>query len=227
MKKQLLFIFASLFIGNLQAEEIHYQISTERFVKEMLTFSIPYSFGTHDGIVSEIQGGIITNEADQVLRAYFQVPIKALTTGNSTRDCHMREALGIDYSQSRFPKEHICTNDNSLPETGPDSVQYPNIRLDFLNMSLAQDPFSIGIPQISDVTVNMTIHGLSKIFKFEKITITKIFNNNGAQGFRIYAKLNLSLKDFNVQVKPLKIGPVSVNVKDRVSVNVAIDVTKI
>ena len=42
MKKKLLFIFGNLLIGNLQAAEIHYRISTERSVKEMLTFSIPY-----------------------------------------------------------------------------------------------------------------------------------------------------------------------------------------
>lgn len=227
MKTAAIFLLTSMLTCGLYAAETHYGISPERPAKDMLSFSIPYTFGTHEGTIGALQAEVVTNEDDQVLRATFQVPINSMKTGNAERDCHMIEALGIDYTQSRFPKEHICTNDNTLPESGPDSVQYPDIKVEFINMTLPKDPFSIGIPQISDVSVNMSIHGTTKVFKFEKVTLTKTINGNGAPGFRILTKLSLSLKDFNIQVKAAKIGPISINVKDKVSINVNIDLMRL
>jgi len=61
-----------------------------------------------------------------VTQGEFRVPIAAMSTGSTTRDCHMREALGIEYARSHFPAEHVCVNDQ-VPVSGPDSVVYPDI----------------------------------------------------------------------------------------------------
>src|SRR6478672_10385137 len=45
----------------------------------------------------------------------------------------MREALGIDYGAGgRFPKDHVCDGQNQLPASGPESVAFPDIRLEIL-----------------------------------------------------------------------------------------------
>lgn len=209
-----------------QASEIRYGIAADRAAAKMLKLSIPYTFGVHQGWTNVIHGVIMTDESDQVLKATFQVPIRSMSTGNSERDCHMRESLGIDYTNSQFPAQHVCTKDHLLPTSGPNSIVYPDVFVEFLNMTLPKDPFTLGLPQLTDVNVQMKIHGVSKTIFLNKVMVTKVAHPNGSSGFNILTKMTLSLKDFGVQIKALKLGPVSVTVKDTVTVDIDIDVVK-
>jgi polyisoprenoid-binding protein YceI len=226
MKCTLIFLMMLIGSQNVRAVEISYEVSKQRPATEMLKFSVPYTFGIHDGQARVLEGTVVTDEMDKVVQARFKVPIESMSTGNDQRDCHMRESMGIDYAHSQFPAEHICNDNNQLPPSGPDSVRFPYVLVEFQNMTLPKDAFTIGLPQITDVSIKMHIHGVQKIYNAEKVIITKILNPNGAAGFRIVTKLPVSLKDYGIQIKALKIGPVSVKVKDLVTVAVDIDVIK-
>jgi polyisoprenoid-binding protein YceI len=103
-----------------------------------VTFSLGWTLGTHQGRASRVTGSLDAQiEPLAVTQGEFRVPIAAMSTGSTTRDCHMREALGIDYARSRFPAEHVCANDQ-VPASGPDSVVYPDIVIKVQGMRPAQ-----------------------------------------------------------------------------------------
>src|SRR5262245_5385660 len=92
-----------------------------------MTFSLGWTLGTHEGRASQVSGSLRARlDPLEILEGEFRVPIGAMSTGSVSRNCHMREALGIDYSRSRFPREHVCVNDQ-VPASGPDSVVFPDI----------------------------------------------------------------------------------------------------
>jgi len=225
MKNILIFLLVVASAPILQAKEIRYEISTQTPVSRMIQFSIPYTMGVHEGSAEALHGGAVTDENDNVIGARFQVPIDSIRTGNKERDCHLREALGINYSQSRFPKEHVCDSKNELPLSGPDSVQYPEIVVDFQGMSLPSEPFTIGTPKQFEVKVKIAIHGVEKI-QLWPVMITKIVDSNGVQGFHLMSQFTESLKDFGIQVKPFALGPIKIGVKDQVTVRVALDLVQ-
>jgi polyisoprenoid-binding protein YceI len=103
-----------------------------------VTFSLGWTLGTHQGRASRVSGSLDAQiEPLAVTQGEFRVPIAAMSTCSTTRDCHMREALGIDYARSRFPAEHVCANDQ-VPVSGPDSVVYPDIVIKVQGMRPAQ-----------------------------------------------------------------------------------------
>lgn len=61
-----------------------------------LKFSVGYSAGVHKGVASEIDGSAAIDVHDQINSLNFKIPIRSMSTGNLPRDCHMREALGLD-----------------------------------------------------------------------------------------------------------------------------------
>lgn len=183
-------------------------------------FSVPYSAGVHKGTASRVDGSVILDENDQLLKAHFEVPIGTLSTANATRDCHMREALGIDYTNSKFPNEHVCDSDNKTPSDGPDSIVYPLVILDFTQFEKAPaTPFQEGIAAESVLKVVIQIHGLSKEIKALPVKIQKITTPEGVSTFRITAKMTVSLKDFAITVKPFTFGPIKIGVDDKVTVD--------
>lgn len=220
--KTLLFSMALIAGFVVRAEMIQYEIlDAGKHASSMIQFSIAYTFGTHKGSANLVLGDVSTDENDNVIKAHFQVPIESITTGNPTRDCHTREALGINYTQSQFPKEHVCNSRNEIPATGPDSIQYPDITVEFLEMSLPSEPFTLGIPQVSQVKVKMSIHGVERI-QIWPVTIIKTINSDRVPGFRLMSHFDESLKDFGVQVKSF----MGIGVKDTVKVQIALDLVR-
>src|SRR4029450_4001930 len=93
-----------------------------------------YSLGTHTTTANAVQGTLrLEPNTLDAAEGSIVVPIASLRGDGGTRDCHMREALGLDYSRSRFPSEHVCDGENPLPATGPDAIVFPEIRLELLS----------------------------------------------------------------------------------------------
>jgi polyisoprenoid-binding protein YceI len=207
------------------ASEIHYAVTRDVPVSSMIRFSIPYSMGVHQGAANAVRSQVVTDENDRVLSARFSVPIDSMVTGNSQRDCHLREALGIDYSHSVFPKEHVCDSRNQMPTSGPDSVQYSDINVEFEEMSLPSEPLTLGVPQVLNVKVRFNIHGIEKV-RMVPVSVTKTVGANQVPGFRIVAQFDESLKDYGVQVKPFSLGFFKISVKDTVTVQVALNLVR-
>ena len=185
-----------------------------------ITFSLPYAAGVHKGSAQDLQGTVVLNEQDLLQSAHFEVAITSMTTGNATRDCHMREAIGIDYSKSQFPKDHVCDNNNQTPATGPDSVVFTKIIFDFQKFEQAPaTPFQLGTPQDVLVTGTMTMHGITKAVQSLPLKFQMTKATDGTPVLQVLGKLALSLKDYNVQVKPFTLGPISIGVSDKASVD--------
>ncbi len=183
-------------------------------------FSVPYVAGVHKGTASRVDGKLVLDENDQLLRAHFEVPIGTLSTSNATRDCHMREAMGIDYSNSKFPADHVCDSDNKTPNEGPDSIAYPLVILDFTSFEKApQTPFQDGVINESLVKATIQIHGQTRELQALPVKIQKTTNSAGISSFRVISKMPISLKDFSITVKPFTFGPLKIGVDDKVTVD--------
>lgn len=152
-------------------------------------FSVGYTFGKHTGKALGGEGRVFLKSDDLVTlqRSELRVPIGSLRTGKAEMDCHLRESLGLDYSHSAYPKDHVCMNDQ-IPLNGPDAVVYPDIVLQ-LDSARRVDADHYA------VFGRWKIHGVSRPVEFPVHVST--------QGRRLVVDtaIELSLKNFGVEVK--------------------------
>jgi polyisoprenoid-binding protein YceI len=173
-----------------------------------VSFSIGYTFGVHVGKAGQATGSVQA-QLDPLLLSSgdIVVPIASMTTGDPTRDCHMREALGIDYSHSHFPTDHVCVNDQ-IPATGPDSVAFPEIRIKLVDMkpldgNTPASSLRVVAGQTTDVnaTLQLTIHGITQT------TQSPVRLSLDASGrVQAQAQVSINIKDYGIVVKPA--GPI-------------------
>jgi polyisoprenoid-binding protein YceI len=137
-----------------------------------MTFSLGWSLGTHQGQASSVTGSMQAQlEPLAITDGEFHVPISSMSTGSTTRDCHMREALGIDYAHSHFPAQHVCVNDQ-VPASGPDSVVFPEIVLRVRGVrpvqaaanqaATALPGLTLGKPAEVSAVLDLSIHGVTR-----------------------------------------------------------------
>jgi len=80
------------------------------------------------------------------------IPIDSLRTGDPKMECHMREALGLNYSNSKFPKHMFATQKiNSLQIR----VAFPEIVFEWTSAKWLNDPHAL------ELSGKWTIHGVS------------------------------------------------------------------
>jgi polyisoprenoid-binding protein YceI len=165
-----------------------------------IRFRLPYSLGTHDGRAKEVTGRVMLDGARA--EGAFSVPIAALDSDHSERDCHMRESLGLDYERSAFPERHVCDDDDRLPETGADSVAYPEIRFRLTGISsFARDKASK-----VDIDGDWTIHGITRS---TRMPMTLKPEENGV--FRLTGEATFPLQAYGIHVKPAKVVFVTIS----------------
>ena len=131
-----------------------------------LKFSLGWSLGTHEGQASRVTGSMqAQTEPLAIARGEFRVPIASMSTGSPTRDCHMREALGINYQGSRFPSDHVCVSDQ-VPASGPDSVVFPEIVIGIREVRPVAQGSPVRLTGTQPVTVqvplSMSVHGVTR-----------------------------------------------------------------
>ncbi len=193
-----------------------------------VTFQIGYSAGVHEGKVASMKSIVTLSDKNKILSGEFVIPISQITTGNATRDCHMREAMGIEYSKSNFPANHVCDANNQLPASGVDAVSYPDVRFKFVTVkknSGSDLPEFLEVGKVYSLAVQgqWIIHG--KIVDFSSDTSTEFLPvqikllDAATQEIQVIAKFQISLKAFNIQVKPFKVLFVSVGVSDNAKIS--------
>lgn len=166
-----------------------------------------YTFGTHELATTQINGHV--KEENGKFSGNFVVPIKSIKEGRKTLECHLHEALGLDYDKSGYPEEHVCSKTDELPNYGPDSISFPDIRFQIDNVEQSEDSFL--------VTGQWTIHGISKT---EKIEIKFQEIEPGLK--KLQGKLKFNLKDYGVIVKKAFI----ISVNNEVDVNLDLKLRK-
>ncbi len=153
-----------------------------------------YTFGTHKLSTSEIKGSV--KEDNGTFSGQVSVPIKSIKEGRKELECHLQESLGLNYENSGFPKKHVCDDNDELPETGPNKIEYANIQFDISSVIKNKDKLSL--------TGKWTMHGVSKEEKIEFQV-----NEENSSSLKAQADVKFSLKDFGVIVK--KAFVISVN----------------
>jgi len=175
---------------------------------------VSYSLGTHLQTAQEIHGQLMLDPTTLASASGTVVlPIAGIHGDGGTRDCHMREALGIDYARSRFPQEHVCDGDR-LPATGPDSIAFPEIRLEVLSAKPLDDLalLEAGKPVRVEVEARWTIHGVTHSTR----ELTRALRDGAA--FHVRGRSAVELADHHVVVKATKVLFSEIKVADAVTV---------
>ncbi len=187
--------------------------------KTRVLFHLPYTLGTHDGEAKISKGKLkLDINSPNSTIGEFSVAIDSMTTGSNERDCHLREALGLNYELSDFPNEHVCNEAHALPTTGKNSIVFPEIIFKILSMKSLDPSGKILTDKVTPIEVEgqWTIHGISKKeILYMKISPEKEF-------LRVQGDTQFSLKDYNVIVKPGKVLFLTISVKDTVNVSLSI-----
>jgi hypothetical protein len=127
----------------------------------------------------------------------------------------MREALGLDYSAGgRFPKEHVCDGDNRMPTSGPESIAFPDIRLQVLDARPLDDVALLGSgkPVRVEIDVRWTVHGVTRPAK-ELVRAVR-----DGTGLHVRGRSTVVLADYGIVVKATKVLFTEIKVGDAVTV---------
>jgi polyisoprenoid-binding protein YceI len=172
-----------------------------------ITLSLPYTFGTHGDRVARVAGELrMDPDSPQGVSGTLRVPIDAIVSDSKERDCHMREALGIDYSRSQYPREHVCKDDR-LPAG---VVAYPEIVLQVRGAGAPPvTTMSVGKESPVSVQALWTIHGVTRPAQLQ-LAVSRDAKTPGA--LRIRGKSEVRLSDFGVVVKSAQVLFVSSSV---------------
>ena len=159
---------------------------------------VPYTLGTHEHRVATVRGGVrldpttLTSDGGHLVAR-----IDDIVSESPERDCHLREAIGLDYSFSRFPREHVCDGANRLPTAGPDAVAYPEVTLDVLS-ARPLDPVDRPSEVRLDVAATWTLRGVSRPAHLS-LSVSRPSSRRDA--LRVRGRATLRLDDFGIVVK--------------------------
>jgi hypothetical protein len=178
---------------------------------------VVYSLGSHAQTAGEVRGEVRTDPATlSEASGTVVVPLASIQGDRSTRDCHMRESLGLDYNAGgRFPAEHVCDANNQLPASGPDAIAFADIRMELVSAHPLDDLALLGQgkPVRVELEVKWIIHGVTHA---QKELVRVLLDGSG---LRARGRATIVLKDFNLVVKPVKVLFAEVKVGDAVTVN--------
>ncbi len=186
-----------------------------RLPREGLVVEVPYSAGTHHERIAKVEGTVLVDPETFGLAGGRLVLLLAdFRSDNAARRCHLWEALGLDYTRSRFPGRHVCDDRDRLPESGPDSIAFPDI---VLQLSRGGPPADVSPGADTEIGTEgtLTVHGVSRPLRLH-LTAARDASSPGA--LRVRGRVPLRLADFSVQVKPAKVLFFSISVKDEVTV---------
>ncbi len=159
------FLALALFLPRIGfCDPVRFQLS-----EGSVRIKIPYSLGTHEAILSVaqgLQGELFLDLEKGVLKPVsFKVPLSALKTGNAEMECHLMEALGLNYQKSKYPKQHVCSQENTLPLSGPDQVAYPEVLVQGAEWIIPPEDkktFLSSDRMLVSFPIQWTVHGVKK-----------------------------------------------------------------
>lgn len=190
-----------------------------RLPSDGLVVDVPYTMGTHHEHVMAVDGVLrLDPKALRLERGRLVIPIASFRSDDAQRACHLREALGLDYARSRFPRDHVCDDHNRLPASGPDAIAFPDIVLALTQGAPVASPGARS-DATGDGTVEaegiLSVHGVSRPIR---LLLSVTHASPGSDTLRVRGRVPLHLSDFGVVVKPAHVLFVSISVRDEVTV---------
>jgi polyisoprenoid-binding protein YceI len=161
-----------------------------------------YTLGTHEENATQLSGTVrldpetLTGAAGALI-----VPIASIIEDHGARDCHLREALGLDYAAADYPATHSCGSDDKLPASGPRAIVHPEIRFELSASKPLDDLKALAEGKAVRVEVDgaWTIHGKTRPAKL----LLRV-KREGAS-LRVKGQTAITLADHDVQVKSARI----------------------
>jgi len=210
MKNFTLFIllFAST---SLHARTVEYRQGSKAGIEFTVPYG-PFGFFSHSGKAELDRASLlIDSENLSSMTGEFSVTLAAMNMNNKERNCHMREALGLNYALSEFPSRHICDENFEIPKTGKNAIVYPEILFRILSI---KNISQMDNEATFEVEGQWTIHGVSK----KQILAIKLSPDKEKMRISTTAKFNL--KDYGVKVKPVKVMLLPIEVVDPITVEI-------
>ena len=164
---------------------------------------LPYTFGTHNFDVRLLQGEVRVDWAPApVVSGRLTLPLASIHGGGDTLNCHMREAMGLDYARSAFPGKHVC-EDGKLPATGNDAVAFPEIAFEIKRVAVDSIRSRAGDYLLWRATAfgRWTIHGITRDASVDlRLTVPA---NEAAhpRWVRVEGVRKIRLADYGIRVK--------------------------
>ncbi len=179
-----------------------------RLGSDGMVIDVPYSMGTHHEHVTSVEGTLqIDPQALRVAGGHLTIPLSAFHDDDAQRACHLREALGLDYTRSRYPRDHVCDDENRLPSSGPDAIAYPRVVIDLQEGAAANGK--------AEVDGKLTVHGVTR-----PIHLALEVSRDAPQGMlRVHGRIPLRLSDFGVKVKSAGVLFVTISVRDDITIH--------
>ncbi len=181
-----------------------------------LNFSIGYSLGVHNGSAKTVIGSVkLQDNPLMISSAEFTIPVLSLSTFNEERDCHLLEALALDYTVSDFPASHACNHQNQLPGSGPNSIAYPNIKFSFTSLIDANSTNALApnVPKDLLAAGTLEMHGIKKNVQ---IPLTLTLNSATPQTINVKGAFDILLSEYGAIVKKF----LFIKTKDTVTIGI-------
>lgn len=194
-------------------------IDPESPIVGMINFSVKYTLGKHEGLVNQftISGRISNN--DVINKVHLSIPIAEMSTQHGLRDCHMREALGMNYEFSVYPKKHLCNLVGKLSKKEQEQIVYPSVDVEILNIQTSSEQgFVIGTPVITDCLVKVTMHGVTKEYVMPVAVLKSLSSENSQVKYQVIVSTTLNTSDFGIIVKAVNFGPFEMKVDTEVKI---------
>ncbi len=185
------------------AEPINYRPAPAPEGSASVRIDLPYTFGTHNFDVRLLQGEVrIDWKGTPSVGGRLTLPLSSIHGGGETLNCHMREAMGLDYSRSAFPGKHVCEG-GKLPATGNDAIAFPDIVFEIKRVVVDPVHTRSGEYEIWRATAfgRWTIHGVTREASID-LHLTVPGNETAhPRWVRVEGVRKLRLADFGIQVK--------------------------
>jgi len=164
---------------------------------------LPYTFGTHNFDVRLLQGQISVEWKEApVVSGRLTLPLASIHGGGDTLNCHMREAMGLDYARAAFPGKHICEG-GKLPATGNDAVAFPDIAFEIKRVVVDSVRTRAGEYEMWRATAygRWTIHGVTRDASIDLRLAVPANETAHPRWVRIEGLRKIRLADYGIQVK--------------------------
>ena len=128
----------------------------------------------------------------------------------------MREALGLDYSKSSYPQAQVCDKRNQIPQSGVDSIVFPEIKFTLASLmggGESTSPLVPGTPKMITAVGKLVLHGVKhKVEVPLKLTLSA----TSLGLLKVQGEFEVSLTDYGIVVRPV----LFVTVKDTAHISV-------
>jgi YceI-like domain len=168
-----------------------------------IRIDLPYTFGIHTFDASLVQGEVHVDwKPAPAVSGRLTLALASIHGGGDTLNCHMREAMGLNYARSAFPGKHVCA-DGKLPATGNDAVAFPEIMFEIKRVTVDTARSRAGEYEMWRATAfgRWTIHGVARDASIDLRLTVPANETAHPRWVRVEGVRKIRIADYGIQVK--------------------------